>query len=437
MTAQTDTRPTGARPADTATVARPPRRRVWPWVVSPFALLALLFTLTLLAHSAQTPDLDDPGTMSPTGTGRDGSSRLAALLRERGVTIHTVTSSAAATQLMLNLDATVFVPTPDLLSPTFADLAPKVPGRHRIVLVQPGIRSAPLWGFLPVGARWAATTTAPACGRDFAEAAGVATMAHHRYAAFEPTMDCYRHGLVGTRADGTEVIAVGASDPFRDGRIDEGGNAALALGLLAGESTVIWVDVHKAEPRPRTVLPRYQQPERGGDGGFPRAYREMPPALWSSLALLGALGVLLAFVLARRLGPPVREPLPVLIPATENVTGRGRLYARARAHGATLDALRAAAVRRLATALGPPGTTVTSPLPEQGDLVAMVAERSGWAPAAVSETLYGATPGSDAELTRAVVALDSLLHAAMHEQPQTASGAGTASGAPSTEEEHR
>ena len=69
------------------------------------------------------------------------------------------------------------------------------------------------------------------------------------------------------------------------------------------------------------------------------------------LAAAGA--VLLALVRARRLGPPVAEPLPVLVPAAESVTGRGRLYERIAAREASLDALRAAAIARMARVLDP------------------------------------------------------------------------------------
>jgi hypothetical protein len=410
------------------------QRRIWPWVVSPFAVLALLVAITWFSHSYQTPDITDPDTLSPTGGGRDGSSRLAEMLRAKGVDIQIVDSSQRAAQIMLNEDATVFVPTPDLLTSSFAALAPTLSHQHRIVLVQPGIRSAPFWGFFPNGARWAAGPARPDCGRSFAEAAGVATMAHWRYDADEPTTDCYNHGLVGMRVDNAEVLVVGATDPFRNGRIDERGNAALALGLLTESPTLIWVDVHKKEPVATTGVqlprPRYEQPERGGDSGIDPAYVAMPPVLWSTLALLAFIAALLAFVRARRLGPPVQEPLPVLVPATETVTGRGRLYARTRAREATLDALRAATIRRIALVLGPPGTTAASPLPSETELVELVATHTGRPAPVVWETLYGGAPADDGRLAQAVAALDVLEQAVMREQPRPGDGQ-------STEEEQR
>jgi hypothetical protein len=118
----------------------------------------------------------------------------------------------------------------------------------------------------------------------------------------------------------------------------------------------------------------------------------------------------------------VHEPLPVLVPATENVTGRGRLYARSHAREATLEALRAATIRRIATVLGPPGTAATGPVPGEADLVEQVATRTGRPAAIVRETLYGLAPHDDDGLAHAVAALDSLEHAVMREQPRTGGG---------------
>ena len=41
----------------------------------------------MAAHLVEEPNLGDPTTLSPTGTGRDGSSRVAAMLDARGVAV--------------------------------------------------------------------------------------------------------------------------------------------------------------------------------------------------------------------------------------------------------------------------------------------------------------------------------------------------------------
>jgi hypothetical protein len=88
------------------------RRRWWRLVV-PFAVLGLLVTVTMVARALEEPDLGDPGTLAPAGTGPDGSSRLAELLAQRGVAIEPVDDlDAAEVALRRGGDAVVFVPKP-------------------------------------------------------------------------------------------------------------------------------------------------------------------------------------------------------------------------------------------------------------------------------------------------------------------------------------
>lgn len=413
-----------------APVANPVTRRrprSWRWVraVAPFAVLAVLYAVTIVAHLVEEPDLRDPGTLSPTGTGPDGSSRLAALLEARGVRIERVDSANRAISVVGLRDAAVFVPTPDFLNPFFAERLASQPGRHRVVVVEPGLRTTFIWSPRIIGrypTRWATATVAPECADPLASQAGPAAVRHTRYAVGTPNRDCYGGGLVSVGPPDGEIVVVGASDPFRNRRIDEHGNAALAVGLLAGFSRVVWVDVHAPEPfssPPIDVsLPEYHRPEsdRGGGGG-PSIWDAFPPALWASLVLAVAVAVLLAFVRGRRLAPPVSEPLPVLVPAAETVTGRGRLYQRIKARGATLETLRAAAIARLAAVVVPTGAVGPQPTAEQ--LVARVAQRVGWPEPDVHDILFGPEPDGDDKLELAVARLDALVQVAVHERPLT------------------
>lgn len=119
--------------------------------------------------------------------------------------------------------------------------------------------------------------------------------------------------------------------------------------------------------------------------------------------------------LARRLGPPVREPLPVLVPAAETVAGSGRLYRYARGRGAALTAMRATALRRVIRAVDLP----PAPPPEPATVVAAVAGATGLPPDHVHRTLYGPAPESDAELTRAVADLDALVAAVTRDRKES------------------
>ena len=118
-----------------------------------------------------------------------------------------------------------------------------------------------------------------------------------------------------------------------------------------------WVDDHEPDPirAPlRLRWPGYDRPEQDRGRGD-STFDAFPAALWATLALAFAAAVLFAVARARRLGPPVAEPLPVLVPSAEAVTGRGRLYHRIGARQATLDALRTAAIVRLTRVLNPYG----------------------------------------------------------------------------------
>jgi hypothetical protein len=65
---------------------------------------------------------------------------------------------------------------------------------------------------------------------------------------------------------------------------------------------------------------------------------------------------LLMIARARRLGPVVPEPLPVVVRASEAVEGRARLYRRSRARDRAAASLREATRTRLAPLLGLPIT---------------------------------------------------------------------------------
>ncbi|MEU8263756.1 DUF4350 domain-containing protein [Micromonospora sp. NPDC048999] len=413
--------PAATPPADRP--ARPRRPRRWHRLAIPFGLLVLLYLVTGVAHTVEEPDLGDPGTLSPTGTGRDGSSRLAALLAERGVTVRRATSSAQARELLAGgTPATVFVPTPDLVDPRF--LVDLTEDRHRVVLVRPGLRAALFTGFLPGYPRWATDVVEPDCSAQVARAAGPAAVFRSFYEGAEgEAYSCYGGSLVATPTGGGELIAVGSTDPFRNGRIGEVGNAALATGLLSEADQVVWVDVHVREPVPLNPpqLPRYRQPHRSGGEGD-SLLSAFPPALPAGLLLLSALGLLIALVRARRLGPPVAEPLPVLVPATEIVTGRGRLYQRVSARATALDAVRTAALRRLAPVVGPvpPGADAAAFVGRDVDsFIGRLAERSGLPPAEVHAILNPAAPVTDDELTVAVARLDALVDTVARTTPRS------------------
>ncbi len=438
--------PAGTTPlARTATPGRPRSRR-WLRLVIPFAVVLVVFLGTAVVHALQEPDVTDPAFLNPTSRAGIGADRLAARLGERGVTVDRVTRTSDALVAAYQGDATLFVPAPGLVHRYHLRMLKLLPASTRVVLVQPSLLTLDQ-GRIPVeGAktRWATKTVAPGCALPEAAAAGPAGVFHVSYGiVFEETARCYDGALVGTRYAAAEVVLVGASDPFRNDRFAESGNAALATGLLATHKRVIWLDLHRGEPGPGLVDrspdpgagappslgtggspdpdfpiadrngPQQGDPQPGGGGGDgprpaepppPPYWKLLPPWAWIGLGLLALAGLGYALSQARRLGPPVSEPLPVAVRAAETVEGRGRLYRRAKARAAALDALRTSAVARLRSALD------LAPDAPRATVVAAVAARTGWPPEQVDAILYEARPADDPELVALAAHLDHLLH---------------------------
>ena len=406
--------------------AKPARkRRRWHRFAVPYAVVLVLFIISGVSRAWEEPDFDEAGTLSPAGTGPDGSSQLAAMLAQRGITIERYTRSTDAVAAARSGNATVFVPAANFMHPLMPYVLSTVSDTNRLVLVEPGLRTL-LFSGLPVALtfqRWAPLTPAPDCADPVARQAGRATVLRTGYASYDdidPEGDfgttnryrCYDGGLAGMRWMDLDLVLVGATDPFRNSRIGEYGNAALATGLLSAKPRVIWVELGGAEPRtfstfeggrPGIDLPDNEGGQPGGGSDNP-LFTVFPPWVWAVVVQLTVIAVLLALWRARRLGPPVAEPLPVTVPAAETVTGRGRLYDRADARGPAIDALRAAVRRRIAPALDLP------PEAPEADVVSAVAARTGRPADHVRTVLYGREPEDDDQLLAAVAALDELAH---------------------------
>src|ERR1039458_9677166 len=145
--------------------------------------------------------------------------------------------------------------------------------------------------------------------------------------------------LVRYAAGGRLVTLLGSGEPLTNHYLASGGDAALALDLLRGRPGIVWL-VPSPPPLP---------------GGGPRSLlQEIPgPAYLVALQLLIAAAVTAGWR-ARRLGPLVSEPLPVVIRASETVEGHGRLYRSRRSRGRAAAVLRGAARHRITVALALP-----------------------------------------------------------------------------------
>jgi hypothetical protein len=189
--------------------------------------------------------------------------------------------------------------------------------------------------------------------------------------------------------DGARTVTVlGSGAPLTNGRLGHVGNAALGLNLLGAHPRVVW------------LVPSLSQAIAGA--GRTSLVDLLPHRVLLVAGQLAIAVFLLALWRARRLGPVVAEPLPVIVRAAEAVEGRARLYRAAGARDRAADALRTGCRSRLIPLLGLP------PDAEPAAVTAAVAARSGRSEPGVHELLYGAAPDGDPALVRLADDLDSL-----------------------------
>jgi hypothetical protein len=362
--------------------------QVWQAVKGPLIVLVVVLLAGLvIALASRGPS---GGRLDPRSPAPSGSRALAQVLGDQGVQVDLVTTSAAMSATT-GADDTLLVVDPDLLADsqveavheTGADLVvvgATAPGRYLTGVsaepAEPGVRG-------------------PGCDLPVAQRAGAADAGGIAYVidatrARAPYL-CYakdgRPSLVRETVDGNLVTLLGSASPLTNSRLDDEGDAALALGLLGGNNRLVWY-----LPTAADVPPSAQK----------SFYDLVPDGVWWGLLQVGVAVLLLALWRARRLGAVVVEPLPVAVRAAETEEGRARLYRRNGARGQAAESLRSGVRSRLGVALG---------LPRRADppaLVTAVAARSGWSGADVTALLYGAAPADDAALVRLADRLDAL-----------------------------
>jgi hypothetical protein len=193
------------------------------------------------------------------------------------------------------------------------------------------------------------------------------------------------------------VVVLGQADVLRNAYLADDANAALALRLLGHDLDLVW------------LVP---DPARTADASPPSLTDLLPPWFdWVVVDLVVA-AVLALLWRGRRLGPVVREPLPVVVRAGETLQGRARLYRRARATDRAAATLRTAVLRRLARRLAVPPDAAP-------DAVAVrVAETTGRDLDDVRRILLGGAPDDEREMVRLAQELDGV------ERDVTAGGRG-------------
>ena len=365
------------------------------------AVAVLIFGGYLVAQLRVGPDRP----LDPDSAAHDGSKALATLLRGYGVHVTSSTSLDAAAAPGATAHSVV-VTDPGAYSAdqlaqftASADVATLVlaapsPALLRSVLERAGIRD-PL---APVAVTTTSGPAAPGCA--WAGGAATGTVELPGNTIGYPVRDgwaivsCYGAAVVFAG----RTVALGTAGLLRNDHVGDRGVAALAVNAITDDGGVRAVDF---------LLP-------GADASAtaaPTTWALFPDGARRAFVALAIIGVVLVLWRARRLGPVVGEPLPVVVRSAELVEGHGRLYYRAGARVRAAAALRDATRHRLGRHLGLPPTAST-------ELIAsVVAARAGREATAVAALLDGAPPPDDASLVRLADDLDALA---------TASGVGPA-----------
>ncbi|WP_157529959.1 DUF4350 domain-containing protein [Microtetraspora niveoalba] len=354
-------------------------------------VVALLVLVTALAPVL----LSSPGTagrpLDPADPSLSGGKALAELLTRRGVSVERVESVAAMLAAARPDSQLLIGDTVAMTEDEAREIAAS--GRDRLI-----VGNAAHLGVLAPGvladddAR--SRSREPRCSLREAAGAGSAFIGGLSFTAPAGATGCYpadgRPTLVRYSPDGATVTVTGGGAFMTNLRLAEDGNAALALNLAGARPRLIWL-----------AAPEKPGPGAAGPSGTSLGDLIPDAVPWAILQLAVAV-VVVALWRGRRLGPVVAERLPVVVRASETVEGRGRLYRARRARDRAAQALRAAAIDRLAPRLGLPPTAAAE------EVVAAAAVRTGREAAEVRSALYGPVPADDAALVALAAQLDTL-----------------------------
>lgn len=355
-----------------------------------WALLALVVVIGVAAVSTFLTAPTRGGTLEAGSTSPDGARALVTLLRDHGVSVIEADTVAAVEREARPGSLLVVAQTFHLFGDGLLSRLADVPGDRLLFQPAGGTREQ-----LAPAIRRAQSTSyggiAPDCELRAATQAGTVQFGSaDAYEASGPTpvTRCY-DGVLARYTDAGRTITVVGSAYFamNEGLLDEG-NAALAMNLAGTHPRVVWY-----------APQRNEGPDTGGGADL----SDLIPTqvAWVMLQLVLAVA-LLALWKGRRVGPLVAERLPVVVRASEAVEGRGRLYRSHRARDRAAEALRTSTLQRMLPRLG------LNSAADPAAVAAAVAARSGLHPLAVTHTLHGPAPATDADLVNLAGELDEM-----------------------------
>jgi hypothetical protein len=350
--------------------------------------LVIVCALALLVQQSQS----STGTMDPASYEPSGARALATLLANRGMSVQRLDTIGAVLSVASAAGDGVTVVVADPAGEGDVTALRGLPQGSSVVLIDPDQASlSQLQPGIVLGGSIALRRQEPDCAAPDAVLAGDVISGGSVFLAAPPAAlpgaSCYAETLYQqATSGGGSLIDVGSAETLSNAELGREGNAALGLGLLGHNRTVLWL-----VPGPLTTV------------SGTKSIGELLPGRLKAATLQALLAVgLLMLWRARRLGRVVPERLPVSVRASETVEGQGRLYRAAGARRRAASALRTATLTRLAPRLG---------LRRDEGVAAMVdavAARTGRPASGITTLLYGAEPEDDRALVTLADQLDAL-----------------------------
>jgi hypothetical protein len=391
--------PTQAPVVRTGTGKR--RALLWPLLVVVLVGISILATAAL-THTSQEKEYDLDSAYET------GSRALAQILRDRGVDVRQIDTPDQLEET--DADTTVVVVLSEILGPDELDRLAALPSD--LVLIAPDLPAvSALAPFAEVAGRLPDEgPVSPRCQDSDAEAAGDITGGGIVYRRTDPQATlCYPQGedyldeagfLLRGQDRGRTVTVLGQAAAVRNEYLGSEGNAALVLRVMGEHERLLWF-----RPDPLAM----------SDNSAVTTSDLLPDWVrWVPLQLLVAIVVTIVWR-ARRLGPLVTEPLPVIVRAAETQEGRARLYRQVRARRRAAATLRTATARRVVALLDLPVRAGPD------EVSAAVAALTGWSVNDVRWTLFGPEPTDDAQILRLANDLDDVERAASRGRSSTGS----------------
>jgi hypothetical protein len=358
----------------------PARRRLGIGVLFAVAALAVLAAALGGGRAATTP-------YDPTSTAPDGARGLALLIGRLGG--HLDTSGA----LPPPGHGVVMVLADHLTTSGRAAVLAWVRDGGTLVVADPTSDLAgvsPAEGPTPDSGVPGSGPTAPSCQApwvagvdriDLPATALLATPPGAVQACFGPPR---AHFAVERREGRGAVVALASPDLWTNQHLASLADSVLAADLLvpAGDARTAWLSGEVG-------------------GGRQGLLSTLPGRVWELLAGALLAVLVLAAGRARRLGRPVEERLPVVVPGSELVEATGRLLARNGQRARASELLRAGAAEDLAAGLA-------VPLDGTAPLIRRLAQVTGRDPGELATLLDGPPPPDDAALVALAEDIDRL-----------------------------